>query len=197
MTGRCPWAKGELLIRYHDREWGVPVHTERMLFEFLILEGAQAGLSWSTILIRRSAYRRAFDRFDPQKVARYPNPTVRRLLANDGIIRNRAKVEAAIANACAFLEIQREFGSFAVYVWRFVDGTPVQNRWRSASHVPAETPTSRALSRDLMKRGFRFVGPTICYAFMQAVGMVNDHLVSCFRWREVKRIAYPPVRRPS
>jgi DNA-3-methyladenine glycosylase I len=188
---RCEWAQGRHEIRYHDREWGVPLYDDRRLFELLILEGAQAGLSWSIILRRRPAYRRAFDRFDPRKVARYTAQTVRRLLADPGIIRNRAKIEAAIANARAFLAVRREHGSFAAYLWRFVDGRPVQNGWRSLRQVPAESETSRALSRDLKRRAFRFVGPTICYAFMQAAGLVNDHTVGCFRWRQVQRRARP------
>jgi len=184
---RCGWARGDLEIRYHDEEWGAPLHDERRLFEFLVLEGAQAGLSWSTILRKRAAYRRAFDDFDPTKVARYTARRVERLLGDAGIVRNRAKIEATIANARAFLEVQREQGSFDAYAWRFVSGRPVQNAWRSPREVPAQTETSRAMSKDLLKRGFRFVGPTICYAFMQAVGMVNDHTVDCFRQRELRR----------
>ena len=170
-------------MRYHDEEWGVPVHDDRRLFEMLILEGAQAGLSWSTILRKREAYRRAYDGFDPAKVARYTARKVRRLLADEGIVRNRAKIAASVANARAFLAVQREHGSFDAYVWRFVGGRPIRNRRRSAREIPAETEASRALSRDLRQRGFRFVGPTICYAFMQAVGMVDDHTVDCFRRR--------------
>jgi DNA-3-methyladenine glycosylase I len=188
---RCEWAQGRYEIRYHDREWGVPLYNDRRLFELLILEGAQAGLSWSTILRRRAAYRRAFDRFDPGTVARYTVRTVRRLLADPGIIRNRAKIEAAIANARAFVEIRHEHGSFAAYLWRFVDGRPIQNGWRSRRQVPAESEASRALSRELKRQGFRFVGPTICYAFMQAAGLVNDHTVGCFRWRQVQQGARP------
>jgi DNA-3-methyladenine glycosylase I len=185
---RCAWARGEpAMVRYHDEEWGVPVHDDRRLFEFLVLEGAQAGLSWSTILRKRDAYRRAFDRFDPKKIARYPKPAVRRLLGDAGIVRNRAKIEAAIANARAFLAVQREFGSFDAYVWGFAGGQPGPSAWKSPAELPAETEASRALSRDLKRRGFRFVGPTICYAFMQAVGMVNDHTVSCFRYRALRR----------
>ena len=187
-TRRCEWAQGRHEIRYHDLEWGVPLHDDRRLFELLILEGAQAGLSWSTILRRRPAYRRAFDRFQPTKIARYTTATVQRLLRDTGIIRNRAKIEAAIANARAFLALRREYASFDAYVWQFVGGRPIQNGWRSLRQVPAETATSRALSRDLKKRSFRFVGPTICYAFMQAAGLVNDHTVSCFRWRQVQRL---------
>jgi DNA-3-methyladenine glycosylase I len=188
---RCAWARTDLEQRYHDEEWGVPLHDERRLFEFLVLEGAQAGLSWSTILAKRDAYRRAFDGFDPARVAGYTARTVARLLRDPGIVRNRMKVEAAVANARAFLEVQREQGSFDAYVWRFVAGRPVQNAWRSRRELPAQTETSKALSRDLGARGFRFVGPTICYAFMQAVGMVNDHTVDCFRHREVRRRRRP------
>ncbi len=183
---RCPWAGTDpLYVAYHDQEWGVPVHDDRTLFEFLILEGAQAGLSWSTILKKRDNYRRAFDGFDPRVVAAYDEAKVAELLADAGIVRNRAKIASAIGNARAFLAIQEEFGSFDAYVWRFVDGRPIQNHWQSLSEVPAETAESRALSKDLKRRGFRFVGPTIIYAFMQAVGMVNDHLVSCFRYGEL------------
>ena len=184
---RCAWARGALEIEYHDREWGVPVHQDRRLFEFLILEGAQAGLSWSTILKKRPAYRNAFDRFDPSKIVRYTGARVRRLMNDPGIVRNRAKIESTIANARAFLAVQREHGSFDAYIWQFVDGRPLQNTWRRSGECPAETDLSRAMSRDLVRRGFRFVGPTICYAFMQATGMVNDHLRVCFRWREVRR----------
>jgi DNA-3-methyladenine glycosylase I len=182
---RCHWATTELSIAYHDREWGVPVHDDRTLFEFLILEGAQAGLSWETILKKRDNYRAAFDNFDPHKVARYDQRRVAKLLANAGIIRNRLKISSAIQNAKAFLEIQKEFGSFDAYVWRFVSGKSI-NRKRGAA-VPARTPESDALSRDLRARGLSFVGSTICYAFMQAVGMVNDHEPECFRYREVSR----------
>jgi DNA-3-methyladenine glycosylase I len=184
---RCEWAREELEQRYHDEEWGVPLHDDTRLFEFLILEGAQAGLSWSTILRKRDAYRRAFDRFDPRKVARYTPAKVERLMQDAGIVRNRAKIESAVGNARAFLEVQREHGSFAAYVWAFVGGAPVQNGWRTLRDLPAQTDVSKALSRDLVRRGFRFVGPTICYAFMQAVGMVNDHTVSCFRRRQLLR----------
>ena len=188
---RCPWAVGDAMTRYHDEEWGVPVHDDRRLFEFLVLEGAQAGLSWSTILAKRAAYRRAFARFDPRLVARFTAVRLRALLRDDGIVRNRAKIAATVANARAFLLVQREHGSFDRYVWRFVDDRPVQNRWRTPREVPAETETARALSRDLKARGFAFVGPTICYAFMQATGMVNDHLVGCFRRREIERGVRP------
>lgn len=183
---RCSWANGsDLLQSYHDHEWGVEVHDDRTLFEFLVLEGAQAGLSWSTILRKREAYRKAFDHFDARKVSRYSEKTVARLLANPGIIRNRLKINAAITNAGAFLQVQKEFGSFDRYIWQFVDGRPVRNAWKKMADIPASTPASVAMSKDLQKRGFKFVGPTICYAFMQAVGMVNDHLVDCFRYGEL------------
>jgi DNA-3-methyladenine glycosylase I len=182
---RCGWAKGELYVRYHDTEWGVPVHDDRTLFEFLILEGAQAGLSWETILKKRDAYRDAFDDFDPMRVAGYGVKKVESLLANPGIVRNRRKIEAAVQNAQAFMQVQKEFGSFDRFVWPFVGGKPVWNDWKDLTEVPAQTPQSEALSRDLRARGFKFVGPTICYAFMQAVGMVNDHLVGCFRHAEL------------
>jgi DNA-3-methyladenine glycosylase I len=184
-TKRCPWAGTDpLYVAYHDEEWGVPVHDDRVLFEFLVLEGAQAGLSWITILRKRDAYRRAFDRFDPEMVARYGKRKVAALLADAGIVRNRAKIESAIRNAKAFLEVQAEFGSFDAYQWRFVDGRPIRNRWRAIHEVPASTDRSDAMSKDLKSRGFTFVGSTIVYAHMQAVGMVNDHLVDCFRYRE-------------
>jgi DNA-3-methyladenine glycosylase I len=182
---RCPWAATELSIRYHDEEWGVPSRDERTRFEFLVLEGAQAGLSWETILRKREGYRRAFARFDPQKVARFGARDVRRLLADPGIVRNRLKIESAIANGRAVLAVREERGSFADWLWDLVGGSPRTNRWRSPSKVPAETPESRALSKALKAAGFRFVGPTTCYAFMQAVGMVNDHLVSCHRHAEI------------
>jgi DNA-3-methyladenine glycosylase I len=196
MRRRCAWARGELDVRYHDEEWGVPLHDDRCLFELLILEGAQAGLSWSTILNKRAAYRRAFDGFDPAKVARYTEARLRRLLVDDGIVRNRAKIAAAVGNARAFLAVQQEHGSFDAYVWRFVGGRPLQNARRSVRQVPAVTDHSHALSRDLRARGFGFVGPTICYAFMQATGMVNDHTVDCFRWRQIARLgrAHPKQR---
>jgi DNA-3-methyladenine glycosylase I len=171
---------------YHDTEWGVPRHDDCGLFEFLVLEGAQAGLSWSTILRKRPNYRAAFDRFDPRKVARYDERKVAALLADEGIVRNRLKVASAISNAQAFLAVEKEFGSFDRYIWQFVDGTPMKNRWRAPGDVPARTAQSDAMSKDLTKRGFRFVGSTICYAFMQATGMVNDHLVRCFRYKEVR-----------
>ena len=186
---RCAWSGTDALyVAYHDEEWGVPVHDDRLLFEFLILEGAQAGLSWITILRKRDAYRRAFDRFDPRKIARYDERKVAALLADAGIVRNRAKIESAIKNAKAFLEVQAEFGTFDAYQWRFVDGRPVQNRWRSMKEIPARSAQSDALSKDLKRRGFSFVGSTIVYAHMQAVGMVNDHLVGCFRHREVAKL---------
>lgn len=177
---RCPWAGSKShMIRYHDREWGKPVHQDRRLFEMLILEGAQAGLTWDTILRKRAGYRKAFARFDPSKVARFSAERKRRLLKDPGIIRNRLKIDAAVTNARAFLEVRKEFGSFDRYVWRFVDGKPKVNQWRRLSEIPTTTPESDALSKDLKKRGFRFVGSTIVYAFMQAVGMVNDHTVGC------------------
>ena len=183
---RCAWSGTDpLYVAYHDEEWGVPVHDDRLLFEFLVLEGAQAGLSWSTILRKRDGYRHAFDRFDSRKVARYDKRKVAALLADAGIVRNRAKIESAIKNAKAFLEVQAEFGSFDTYQWRFVDGRPIQNRRRAVGDIPARTPESDAMSKDLKSRGFTFVGSTIIYAHMQAVGMVNDHVVDCFRHREV------------
>jgi DNA-3-methyladenine glycosylase I len=183
---RCGWCGTDpLYVAYHDVEWGVPVHDDRTLFEFLILEGAQAGLSWITILRKREAYRAAFDGFDPSKVARYDGRRVRALLGNAGIVRNRQKIEAAVANARAFLDVQEAVGSFDAYVWQFVNGAPRHNAWASLREVPAVTPEAEAMSRDLKARGFRFVGPTICYAHMQATGMVNDHLVSCFRHGQV------------
>jgi len=183
---RCGWASGDpLLHEYHDREWGVPVHDDRTLFEFLVLEGAQAGLSWLTILRRRDAYRRAFFGFDPALVAAFREVDVARALQTPGVIRNRRKVESAVRNARAVLNVAAAFGSFDAYTWRFVDGRPRRNRWRTLAQIPAQTKESQALSRDLVKHGFSFVGPTICYAHMQAVGMVNDHLVSCFRYGEV------------
>jgi len=189
MKKRCAWAGTDpLYVAYHDEEWGVPVHDDPVLFEFLVLEGAQAGLSWSTILRKRDAYRRAFDRFDPQKVARYDKRKVAVLLADAGIVRNRAKIESAIKNAKAFLEVQAEFGSFDAYQWRFVDGRPIQNRRRAVGEIPARTAQSDAMSKDLKSRGFTFVGSTIIYAHMQAVGMVNDHVIDCFRHREVAKL---------
>jgi len=183
---RCPWPKGEQYLAYHDHEWGVPVHDDRLLFEFLILEGAQAGLSWETILKKRDSYQAAFDRFDAAKIARYDETKREALMSNAGIVRNRLKIASAIQNANAFLEVQHEFGNFDHYLWRFVDGAPQQNHWKSMSEVPTSTATSDALSKDLKQRGFKFVGSTICYAFMQAVGMVNDHLIDCFRHTELQ-----------
>jgi DNA-3-methyladenine glycosylase I len=186
---RCAWSGTDpQYVAYHDTEWGVPVHDDRVLFEFLVLEGAQAGLSWSTILRKRDAYRRAFDAFDPRKVARYDKRKVAALLADAGIVRNRAKIESAIKNAKAFLDVQEEFGSFDVYQWRFVDGRPIQNRRRAIGDIPARTDESDAIAKDLKSRGFTFVGSTIIYAHMQAVGMVNDHVVECFRHREVAKL---------
>jgi DNA-3-methyladenine glycosylase I len=183
-VARCAWAAADALMQaYHDAEWGIPVHDDRRLFELLVLEGAQAGLSWQTVLRKRGNYRRAFARFDPARVARYGPTEVRRLLADPGLIRNRLKIEAAIANARALLAVHREWGSFDRYIWQFVGGAPVRHRFVHQSEIPAETPESRAMSRDLRARGFRFVGPTICYAFMQATGMVNDHVRGCFRYR--------------
>jgi DNA-3-methyladenine glycosylase I len=186
-VSRCDWARNALAITYHDREWGVPQHDDRVLFEFLLLEGAQAGLSWDTILRKRESYRTAFDGFDPKKVARYDARKIHSLMSNEGIIRNRLKILSAIKNAQAFLEIQKEFGSFDRYVWQFVGGKPVVNARKSLKEVPARTAESDAMSKDLKKRGFTFVGSTICYAFMQAVGMVNDHLVTCFRYPTITR----------
>lgn len=181
---RCAWAQGELYTAYHDREWGVPVHDDRLLFEFLILEGAQAGLSWVTILKKRENYRLAFDHFDPSKVARYDSRKIGRLLTDAGIVRNRLKIQAVVQNAKAFLAAQKEFGTFDDYVWRFVGGKPICNARKSLKDIPARTPLSDEISKDLIKRGFRFLGSTICYAFMQAVGIVNDHTTDCFRYIE-------------
>jgi len=183
---RCFWAKSDLMIAYHDEEWGVPLHDDRALFEFLILDGAQAGLSWETVLKKRDHYRRAFDGFDAAKIARYDAKKIERLLADPGIIRNRLKIAAAVSNAKAFLEVRRELGSFDRFVWQFIGGKPKRNRFRAPKDIPAFTPESDAMSRELKRRGFSFVGSTICYAFMQAAGMVNDHLVGCYRWREIK-----------
>ena len=182
---RCTWAKNDLAIAYHDAEWGVPLHDDQKLFEFIVLEGAQAGLSWDTILRKRDAYREAFDNFDVAKVAKYSDAKCATLMLNDGIIRNRLKIGSAVRNAKAFLAVQKEFGSFDKYIWGFVDGKPIVNKWRESSQVPAMTAVSDAISADLRKRGFSFVGSTIIYAHMQATGMVNDHLVSCFRYKEV------------
>lgn len=189
MKKRCSWTGADpLYIEYHDNEWGVPEHNDRKLFEMLILEGAQAGLSWITILRKRENYRKAFDNFDAQKIARYDANKIRELLDNEGIVRNKLKINAAIENARAFLAVQKEFGSFDAYIWQFVDARPIQNSRRDLQEVPAKTAESEAMSKDLLKRGFRFVGPTICYAFMQAVGMVNDHVVDCFRYPELAKI---------
>jgi DNA-3-methyladenine glycosylase I len=194
---RCPWAQGDQYITYHDQEWGVPVHEDRLLFEFLILEGAQAGLSWITILKKRENYRAAFDRFDAIAVARYGERDRRRLLADGGIVRNRLKIDAAIDNAKAFLNTKQEFGSFDRYIWQFVGGRPLQNSWKVIAEVPARTLQSDAMSKDLKRRGFRFVGSTICYAFMQATGMVNDHLATWFRNNEISAPeASPPPFSP-
>jgi DNA-3-methyladenine glycosylase I len=189
---RCDWVplSDPLYVRYHDEEWGVPVHDDRLLFEFLILEGAQAGLSWITILRKRENYRAAFDHFDPGKVAGYHEGKIEELMQNSGIIRNRRKIEAAVQNAKVFLEIREEFGSFDRFIWKFVDGKPIINRWRSIEEIPAGTPGSEVMSKELKKRGFKFVGSTICYAHMQATGMVNDHTIDCFRYDEVKRMQY-------
>jgi DNA-3-methyladenine glycosylase I len=187
---RCSWVnvEHELMREYHDREWGVPAHDDRRHFEFLILEAAQAGLSWSIVLNKREGYRRAFSQFDPKKVARYSEARIEKLTADPGIIRNRMKIAAAVKNAKAFLAVQEEFGSFDAYSWQFVNGRPQQNRWKSLREIPATTAESDALSRDLKRRGFSFVGSTVIYAHMQAVGMVNDHFIDCFRYREVRRL---------
>jgi len=184
---RCDWVNlnEPLYVDYHDHEWGVPIHDDRQLFEMLILEGAQAGLNWITILRKRDSYREAFDHFDAHKIAAYDDAKIAELLANPGIIRNRLKVNAAILNARAFLQLQAEFGSFDAYIWQFVGGKPLVNHWHSIREIPAETAESRAMSKDLLKRGFKFVGPTICYAFMQATGMVNDHTTDCFRYQQM------------
>ncbi len=185
MNLRCPWAKGDGYIAYHDTEWGVPLHDDRGLFEFIVLEGAQAGLSWSTILNKRENYRKSFDGFDARKIARYDQGKIAALLADPGIVRNRLKIGAAIENAKAYLAVQKECGTFDAFIWSFVNGRPIQNAFRTLQEVPARTVESDAMSKELQKRGFRFVGSTICYAFMQAVGMVNDHLVDCFRHAEL------------
>ena len=185
---RCPWAEtDELYRKYHDEEWGVPVHDDRTHFEFLVLEAAQAGLSWLTILRKRENYRRAYHRFDPVRVSKFGDPEVRRLLEDPGIVRNRKKIEASIHNARRFIEVQREFGSFDAYLWRYVAGRPLVNRWENVSEIPSKSALSEELSKDLLRRGFRFVGPTILYAYLQAVGVVNDHLVACFRHPEFSR----------
>ncbi len=188
---RCAWARNALAISYHDEDWGVPLHDDRALFEFLVLEGAQAGLSWDTILRKRDRYRAVFDQFDPEAVARYDEAKTAALLADPGIIRNRMKIAAAIQNARAFLAVQAEFGTFDAYIWRFVDGQARVNRWRALGELPAETAESAAMSKDLRRRGFTFVGPTICYAFMQATGMVNDHTTDCYRYAELGGIRTP------
>jgi DNA-3-methyladenine glycosylase I len=185
---RCPWARNDLSIRYHDEEWGVPSHDDSTLFEFLILEGAQAGLSWDTILKKRENYRTTFDRFDPKKIAHYDRRKIQSLMKDAGIIRNRLKITSAIQNAKAFLKVQDEFGSFDTYIWQFTNGSPIVNSRRSLNQVPARTPQSDAMSKDLKKRGFSFVGTTICYAFMQAVGMANDHLTGCFRYSQLNTV---------
>jgi len=186
---RCSWCgEDPLYVAYHDQEWGVPLHADQQLFEFLILEGAQAGLSWLTILKKRDAYRTAYYQFDAEKIARFNSRSIERLLNNPGIVRNRFKIEASIDNARAFLEVQDVFGSFDNYIWQYVDHHPIQNRWRHLKDIPASTNESIQLSKDLQQRGFRFVGPTICYAFMQAVGMVNDHVIDCFRHKEIANI---------
>ena len=192
---RCDWPKTELDIAYHDTEWGVPVYDDRRLFEFLVLEGAQAGLSWSTILKKRDGYRRAFADFDPERVARFTPARQERLLADPGIVRHRQKIASAVTNAREVLHLQDAFGSFAAYVWQFVEGTPRINNWRSLREIPARTSESDAMSRDLKQRGFTFVGSTICYAFMQATGLVNDHLMGCFRRIEIAEAPVPPARR--
>ena len=183
---RCTWPSAELDIEYHDKEWGVPVHDDRVLFEFLTLEGAQAGLSWSTVLRKRENYRKAFADFDPLLVSKFPKKKQERLMRDPGIIRNRLKIESTVSNARVFLDVQKEFGSFDKYIWQFVDGRPKQNAWTALNKLPASTAESDAMSKDLKRRGFRFVGTTICYAFMQATGMVNDHLVTCFRYPQLR-----------
>jgi DNA-3-methyladenine glycosylase I len=190
---RCSWARDELSVAYHDREWGVPVHDDIVLFEFLTLEGAQAGLSWDTILKKRGNYRAAFSDFDPNRIARYSSRRLETLMGNPGIVRNRLKIASVVKNAKAFLKIQKEFGSFDTYVWQFVGGGPLLNSWQLSQRLPASTNVSDGMSKDLRRRGLTFVGSTICYAFMQAVGMVNDHAVDCFRYSEVKRIPAKPV----
>jgi DNA-3-methyladenine glycosylase I len=186
---RCAWAKSDIMIAYHDQEWGVPLHDDQKLFEFLILEGAQAGLSWETVLRKRDNYRRSFAGFDPNKIARFDAKKIEKLLTDPGIIRNRLKIESTVSNAKAFLKVQKEFGSFDAYIWQFTGGKPILNRLRSMKDIPARTEESDAMSKDLKNRGFRFVGSTICYAHMQATGMVNDHLTTCFRHAEVSRAA--------
>lgn len=190
MQERCEWAGSDpLYIEYHDKEWGVPVHDDRKIFEMLVLEGAQAGLNWLTVLRKRENYREAFDNFDPRKVAKYDSEKFQKLLATEGIIRNKLKIRSAIQNARAFLELQKEFGTFDAYIWQFVGGKPIRNSWSSLSELPAQTAESEAMSKDLERRGFSFVGPTICYAHMQATGMINDHVVTCFRYKEVESMS--------
>ncbi len=187
---RCGWAEvNDLMREYHDREWGVPVHDDRKLFEYMVLDGFQAGLSWATILNKRDNFRRAFDDFDPTRIARYTKRKVAKLMADAGIVRNRQKIESGIGNAKAFLELQREYGSFDAFIWQFVGGAPRQNRWRTMKQIPATSPVSDRMSKDLKSRGFRFVGSTICYAFMQAAGLVNDHVVTCFRHDPIRRMS--------
>ena len=194
MNKRCTWpGEDPLYIRYHDREWGVPVHSDRKLFEFLVLEGAQAGLSWITVLKKRAAYRTAFDNFDFNKVACYNETKIKQLLNNPGIIRNKLKIRSAISNASAFIDVRKEFGTFNKYIWQFVDGKPVQNKFSSMQQIPAKTALAEQISKDLKKRGFNFVGPTIVYAHMQATGMVNDHVVSCFRHKDIKELSQKSV----
>jgi DNA-3-methyladenine glycosylase I len=189
MKTRCDWGTtSPLYIDYHDNEWGVPLHDDRKLFEFLILEGAQAGLSWETVLKKRHNYRKAFDNFDPEKISQYGNKKIEALLGNKGIIRNRLKIVSAINNAKRFLDVQKEFGSFDTYIWQFVDGRPIINRYKSIQELPAKTKVSDAMSKDLKKRGFKFVGSTICYAHMQATGMVNDHIVDCYRYKQIRAL---------
>lgn len=191
---RCAWATNEPLIHYHDHEWGVPLHDDRLLFEFLILEGAQAGLSWNTILQKRETFREAFDDFHAVAIARYNPRKIQQLLNNAGIIRNRLKINSAVNNAQAYLDVQKEFASFDQYIWQFVEQQPINNRWKTHKDIPCDTPESNAMSKDLKRRGFSFVGNTICYAFMQATGMVNDHTVDCFRYREVHKVPKPETR---
>jgi len=184
---RCEWCKGDALyMKYHDKEWGVPLHSDRKLFEFLILEGAQAGLSWITVLKKRKAYREAFDKFDFNKIVNYKEAKIKSLLNNSGIIRNQLKIRATVKNAHAFIRVREEFGTFNKYIWQFTEGVTIQNSWKTLKAIPAETEISQLMSKDLKKRGFTFVGPTICYAFMQAIGMVNDHTTDCFRYKELK-----------
>jgi DNA-3-methyladenine glycosylase I len=192
---RCEWPKNDLALKYHDEEWGVPLHDDGRLFEFIVLEGAQAGLSWDTILRKREAYRRAFDDFDVNKVARYTDKRIEKLLQNDGIIRNRLKIKSAVNNAKAFMRVQDEFGSFDKYIWGFLDGKPIVNKWRESSQIPATSTASDTISKDMKQRGFSFVGSTIIYAHMQATGMVNDHLVSCFRYKEIAGETHESTRK--